>query len=90
MAWEKGRMSGFAPDTFYTPTSHSGSLDIKSRAPDRTIAKHRGHRLVVDFFNRDCYDVSETGGHWYLFRYTSDKEAVARWHGWLRSRGVEV
>ena len=82
-----GEFSGFAPE-MYSPTS-VGPQELKGRPPEREIARFQGHRLVVDFFGKTCFDVSQEWGHWYLFPYTNDRSSKAMWKGWLRSRGIE-
>lgn len=59
---------------------------MEPKQPVRVIADRGKHQLVTDFYERACYDRTQ-GGYFYLFRKHNDREAIARWEGWLRSKG---
>lgn len=53
----------------------------------RVIADHNGHTLILTW-EGTCCDVQGEEVT-YLFRFVSEADAIARWHGWLRSIGEE-
>lgn len=63
---------------------HKGIL----HKPEDTLDVVNGHRLVVTFTG-NCYDVFGSE-RTYLFRFSSEQSAIARWRGYLRSIGVEA
>lgn len=52
------------------------------------VASKKGHHLVYCTADRAYYDYAPVHGRFYMGRCRSEKDAIARWDGWLRSQGV--
>lgn len=55
----------------------------------RVLAYANGHVLIVNDGTRQCFDESDSSPvPVYVCRLVNDRDAIAKWRGWLRSKAV--
>ena len=75
--------------TFGTSSGWTG--DPKDMMPAERIVCTMGERaLVYGYHTRAYYDRAPIHGRTYLGKFNGDREAKARWRGWLRSQGASA
>lgn len=83
--------SGGASTISFNTVGSNVSPDMSTvSVPKRIVATHGEHTLVCIKTSHNYYDEYGIHGRFYLCRSKSDADAIARWHGWLRSQGVDV
>lgn len=81
---------GASTISFNTVGSNVAPDMSKVAKPKRVVAEHGEHTLICIKTSNNYYDEHGIHGRFYICKSKSDADAIARWHGWLRSQGVDV